>query len=259
MSHYSIQTVIFVLCHLAVNPTGSQLLNPGQIQKLSDFLGMVKPLIWCNVRGHPAKFYQRTMKARLKTSLAVKFLADNISNIHENLVICADEFEKKDILDIYVNSDRFKNTIGRPWLVIFSESENEISETLKNMTIPVDRRLFFHDNQAMTLSEMYTINDITVVKNLAFWANDNSTLISLEGEDFLKRRADFMGIRLRAVLEDQRPYIFFKDHQFPPPGSQEGGEDHYEIGSLNVTSGMFLDILGVLEEELNFTTTILRR
>ena len=74
---------------------------------------------------------------------------------------------------------------------------------------------------------------------------------------FLTRRLNFQGQHLKAVVEDQYPYIMFK--QYPVPDKQDESDELYNIDRFNAVHGLFHDILKALGSQMNFTWSLYRR
>jgi len=64
--------------------------------------------------------------------------------------------------------------------------------------------------------------------------------------NFLTRRSDFQGMVLKGLIEEQGPFVTFSAHKIPEmpvvPVGFPPERITYDIGSLNVTQGSFIDV-----------------
>ena len=126
-------------------------------------------------------------------------------------------------------------------------------QSSKEFNISINEKIFFLYLDSFTIWEMFSINGIKSRTKLGT-IQKNSFIYELNVEKtFLKRRRNFKGIVLNAMTEISAPYVVLDSNLELLP---------YNNQMYNVThkvNGIYISILKMLEENLNFTTNFYKR
>lgn len=238
------------------------------IKYLQDHLRLRNAAVLCNFSRSDKEFYRELMKTGTRT-LAVNL--NHYRHAHEletHVLLCADDMSEGDFLDIFNATNRFESSRnGHVWVVLHS-AENVfvpdlISKTGNGIDLDIDQEVYFFNQGSLELKEFYRVNGIPMLNTVYRYKElaDGSVTIreNQPRTSYLKRRQDLEGVLLKVVVEDQTPYIDFKEYPVPPRPFDPDEPEVYPIDVFNATSGMFIDILHLLGKELNFSTTLFRR
>ncbi len=123
--------------------------------------------------------------------------------------------------------------------------------------------MYFLNVDSLTVTERYMTNGHSV-------ENPIGRILSSEGrvryrqeatESFLRRRSDFGGVPLKAMIEPDVPYLTFdRGVKKEETGWVEDRRGHpIKLLDRSGVSGLFFDVLRVLEKDMNFTTELYTR
>ena len=151
-----------------------------------------------------------------------------------------------------------ENYHGTLFLITHNQSFEELLHDIAIQT-KIDQKVFIlKKDSRQEIYEAYTINDLSVKKKLG-----NIDLITNRFEwqtnvhsDFIKRRSDFHGLVLKAMVEfsgldmNAHPSYLVNAPYFQ-------NNESYQVNGF--TYGLFNDILEIMQDELNFTTVLYKR
>ena len=181
------------------------------------------------------KQYARINNDFSKANLANIVKIDMIAILHD-----ANEF-----LDLHKTVMKAISTLV---LVIH---EKIFSLVYNEMTIPLDKKVYFIKQSTKEVFESYQVNDHKVQKKLGrFFQNkfiwDKSII-----EDFLERRSDFGGQNLKVMVAESGNALSI-DMSYITKALYFQNNKTFLVS--NFTSGIYKDILQNMQSQLNFTT-----
>ena len=216
----------------------------------------IRPMLkYIHFQPNPLIMCHNSTKDVFKTSpRAVRISRHDLSDFHYEAVFCVKNPEE--LNKLYVESDEFRPTKRKSWLIILL---NDYETNRIDLKIDIDKRVFFYNRRNLSLHELYTINEYRISRLLGSIIpvrnGAKHVYKRVEKHPFLKRRSNFWGQNLAAVVEDQQPFIMFKPYIVP----KAIDSNHYSLETLDVTYGLFYDVLKLMKKSLNFTTTLTRR
>ena len=122
----------------------------------------------------------------------------------------------------------------------------------------IHQKIYLFKKDTQELYEAYKINEV-IVKNKIGNIDSNTGKFKWQPHltpDFIKRRSNFHGIVLKGMTEfsglnmNANPKYFENEHF-------QNNETYYLVTGL--TYGLFNDVLGILQDRLNFTTQLYKR
>lgn len=164
-------------------------------------------------------------------------------------IICINQSNLDGLAETF---QRFSSwSTGHPWIFV----GHPLDQLKDLLTIDIDKRIYFFDDVTNQLTEYYTINNRTIDRALGHVMIDSTSgLASFTptcNNYFLARRSNFEGATLFGLTDFQAPYTVFDNNQLNFEGDQEF------ISMDNVTrTGIFTDLLAILERHLNFKTAV---
>ncbi len=196
--------------------------------------------------------YATIRKAVMQDTLDQAVGFDKRVTEEDSLIYCLSH--KRSDIDKLLMSDNGRHAVGNIWVLI-GKTEEVVSMNT-NLCVNINRLVYFLDTVTGRLTETYSIANMTVSSVLGHighggsihWERDNNVL---------NRRADFMGLHLRAGSfavgapmisysnEDRKHFRWTKDRK----------------GSLvadvtdETASGAFVEVMDVLQSALNFSTS----
>ena len=236
---------------------------------LKEHLRLRNVAVLCNFSRSDGAFYRDAMKTGTRT-LAVN--ARHYHHAHEfetHVFLCADDLGEVEFLDVFNSTNRFESSRnGHVWIVIHSAQSSFVSQLISKdgngaIDLGIDQEVYFFDLDDLVLREFYAVNGVSMLNTVYRYQEVTGGGIAVRENQprtsYLKRRQDLKGVVLRVVVEDQTPYIAFKEMKAPAKPANPDAPEVYSIDRFNATSGMFIDILALLGKELNFSTTLFRR
>ncbi len=169
----------------------------------------------------------------------------------ENVIYCADENSDKYLLNHQLEA---RNT------VLIYGSEKALKIFYENYAkVYINMRVYFLSNDTGMLKESYYVNGQTVT-------NELGKVVGQEFEwttnikDTLPRRANFHGSSFKVVGYQSAPLIFFSKHALSNVKWREDRKKSM-VGYVHhkQAKGTFADTLGLVRQDLNFTTTVVLR
>lgn len=218
------------------------------------------------ISGEPVAF-----NAKLQWELARKdVFSKTIMHLDRNKIMNATTIILADKLNTMANFHKILNEsffnkpgIGKvlvgqnyPILIIYNTSQ-EVKAIMKAPPIKINQMIFFLNITSQLLIEMYNINGYIVTNQVGKFVKSRTKFSSNSRiNNLIARRSDFHGQTLIAVVEKQLPFNVFETGfenkaKFYPENST------YEIRGF--TSGLFFEVLQLLEKELNFTAMVYKR
>ena len=244
-----IASVIAVCC-----ACGSEV-NTDLILAVSRHMRLHKILILCKVNASISNGIVRTFSKDGRT-VSVRQNTHALSSKEietNNLIICGNDFAQSEIrLMIKLNPAA---GVHLPWIIL-----KTLGDSADDLQFRIDQRVFIFDSVSNVLSETYVINNISVQKNLYKFVKsgtDFEVKHLIPGQDFLKRRSNFMGKQLTVMTDMQKPFIIFE----VPSNTQDNvlysksGDKLLKLDE-STTDGLISRLFyNILRREMNFTTT----
>ena len=172
----------------------------------------------------------------------------NRSSGYQNVVIFVKKSSKITRLQNQLQDLKFA-------LLIFEE-ENNFGLFYDSLKIKIHQEIYFL--KITTLYEMYQVNNNLIQRKLGKW-NQSSNKFEWNhtvNPHFTKRRGNFYGIHLMAMTETEGKSIEFdSNYQTRAPFFREN--DTYYVNDY--TQGIYHDVLKIMQNRLNFTTSLYKR
>ena len=143
-----------------------------------------------------------------------------------------------------------------PLVITSIEEEKELK--LKEISIPIDKEVYFLDQNSLKIYEAYSVNNIKITRYLGQFDKNGQNFISANdiSNSVIERRGNFYGIELICMLEHYPPLINlpvdFKSHV-----SYFSNNQTYDL--TNIVTGAYIDILHSMEKIYNFSTKFYHR
>ncbi len=124
--------------------------------------------------------------------------------------------------------------------------------------VRIDQEVFVINAKNKSVLDVYSINNSTVSSVVGTF----DTVFNLKYSDpewsrsVHKRRQDFKGLHLKAMTEQQRPYLVFESN-FKTEAKFSEKDQTYDV--TDFVSGMYYEILMVMAKNLNFTVSFHKR
>ena len=150
----------------------------------------------------------------------------------------------KDIQSIIQDPDR-KCLSG----IIFIDDMN----LLKDLPTKINQDIKFVNREDWKVYEHYKINDKIIMNELGA-LDDTFQYIPKLNLSFEERRGNFQGYHLKAMTEEESPYIIFSNLS-----SAEFDQQSQTYDVTKSVQGLYYDMFLILQETLNFTATLHKR
>ena len=136
------------------------------------------------------------------------------------------------------------------FLLVISQNDSLLDQ---NEEINIDQQIYFLTS-SLNLYEKYTINNILIKQKLGHFVGSFYTPEEAIEQNFQKRRHNFHGFKLIALIGEEGNYITIESFKNAPyfPSNQT-----YDVTGL--VEGPILNIWMTLEKKLNFTTEMYTR
>ena len=143
-------------------------------------------------------------------------------------------------------------------ILVITEVQNESELEAIDVSINIDMN--FMDIESLKVYETYNINNKKITKYLGqFEATKSQRLRFSEQQNVLpiaRRRANFHGIQLNAMVELEPPIIMFPD-DYASRAPYFPNNQTYDM--TEITTGYFMHVLKSMEQVYNFTTKLYKR
>ena len=246
--------VILNLCSL-VQCYDEQIPSSIRIFALMNEFNIKNPTILYN-HTSPKNHYQK-----------IKFVKE-LSNLdhtirHDNTMV--DQMNYHPDIILTTNLDDLKLEFTNENIATLVVTQIQKEEDLNSVNIPIDKQIYFVDEVSWKTYESYTINEIQITKLLGQLQIANSTsnvekVQFVESKHYIssfeRRRSNFHGVRLNAMVEEQSRKIKFP-HDFATNTNFFKNNQTYDM--TNVIDGVYIDVLLTLEKTLNFSTKLYLR
>ena len=150
----------------------------------------------------------------------------------------------KDVLSIIQDPER-KISSG----IIFIDD----IKTLSGLPSKINQDIKFVNQADWKVYEHYKINDEIITNQMGFFDNAFQ-YIPKSNVAFEERRRNFHGYHLKAMTEEESPYMFFSDL---PKAKFDQKSQTYDV--TKSSQGLYYDMFLILQEMLNFTATLHKR
>jgi hypothetical protein len=161
------------------------------------------------------------------------------------------------ILDSIVN---IANHIKSDCKILVFSGPDIINEIISTAIPEINHEVYYIDVESLVVYDAYKINDQTIITKLGTFQDIGSNYTFLSdsvNSSFLKRRSDFNGITLNAMVEIEKPTLWIVDPDYKNNVPYHAENDTYDVTGL--TNGIFHETLMALQAELNFSTNIYKR
>ena len=128
-------------------------------------------------------------------------------------------------------------------------------KVLTNLTTKINQDIKFVNQEDWKVYEHYKINDKIIMNELGA-LDDTFQYIPKLNLRFEERRRNFHQYHLKAMTEEESPYIIFSNFSLAEFDQQS---QTYDVTKSRYTQGMYYDMFLILQETLNFTATLHKR
>ena len=123
---------------------------------------------------------------------------------------------------------------------------------MEDLSTTINQEIQFVDIRSWEVYEHYTVNNEKVQRKLGFF-DKKFKYIPSTLQPFVQRRGNFQGYHLKAITEEDSPYIKINLSS----ANFDGINQVYDVTG-NV-EGMYYDLFRILQEQLNFTSSLYKR
>ena len=123
---------------------------------------------------------------------------------------------------------------------------------MENLSTKINQDIQFVNTESWEVYEHYTVNNKKIQTKLGFF-DKNFKYIPTTLQSFVQRRGNFQGHHLRAITEEDFPYIKID------LSSAKYDETNQVYDVTQKVEGMYYDMFLILKEQLNFTASIHKR
>ena len=145
-----------------------------------------------------------------------------------------------------------------PTSLIVILEENELDYALQSIEVSIEKEALFVIESTSEVYEAYRINDRTIKRKLGQINQFDGNFVWKDNveQDFIKRRANFQGVNLKAMTETTGNELAL-DPKYLEEAPYFPSNETYEVSKY--TYGIYFDVLMELQRELNFTTVLYKR
>ena len=140
------------------------------------------------------------------------------------------------------------NTVENSFGLIFVNRIQEFDDMQTN----INQDFKFVDMQTWKVYEHYEINKKNIKNELGFF-DESFNYVSIIKHTFAERRSNFQGYHMKAMVEESLPFNTIDLSS----SDLDTATQTYDV--TNSVEGMFYDIFLVMQEYLNFTSTLHKR
>ena len=126
-------------------------------------------------------------------------------------------------------------------------------KVLTNLPTKINQDIKFVNQEDWKVYEHYKVNDKIIMNELGV-LDDTFQYIPKLNLRFEERRRNFQGYHLKAMTEEESPYIIFSNLSWAEFDQQS---QTYDVTKL--VHGMYYDMFFILQEMLNFTASLHKR
>ena len=123
---------------------------------------------------------------------------------------------------------------------------------MEDLSTKINQEIKFVNTRSWEVYEHYTVNNEKVQGKLGFF-DKNFKYIPSTLQPFVQRRGNFQGYHMKAITEKDPPAIKINLSS----GNYDGINQVYDVTG-NV-EGMYFDMFQILQEQLNFTSSLYKR
>ncbi len=233
---------------------------------IMDHLSLESPIIFGNLN-------QTRMFRGLVKDLSKKDNYMQVTNSFDILALKSHIIKESGIWLDYQNLDPVKTALtevidndsrigaAMPFLVLITDIQD-----MDGFSLMIDQNVFFLTESTLDLYECYEIANRRIVNHFGHF-NSTKQAFVIESDtdsnpgkpgDFLARRSNFYKLEMKVATDFFAPFILIKDgYRDADNKISEVVPDTYEVTGM--VSGMFHDILTVIQQELNFTVRYFNR
>ena len=136
----------------------------------------------------------------------------------------------------------------------------DIDGTLSSeeLSINIGQEVYFYDKTTAEVLEAYDINGLKIKRVLGYYQDKNKsfTWTSSKNQNIFRRRGNFHGLKLKAMVEHFYPTAIIDKKYIEKARFFKSNQTYLMNGFVK---GIYIDILEHLQENLNFTTTLYKR
>ena len=125
-------------------------------------------------------------------------------------------------------------------------------KAIEGLSTKINQDIQFVNTESWEVYEHYTVNNEKIQTKLGFF-DKNFKYIPTTLQSFVQRRGNFQGHHLKAITEEDIPYIKID------LSSANYDETNQVYDVTQKVEGMYYDMFLILKEQLNFTTSIHKR
>ena len=191
----------------------------------------------------------------------VYLVPSKISQLEEQtktiaLVTCAKSSQDIEIINKLVGKKHFAR--HKP-LVIFHQNQSVIQHLTHNISI--NQHVYTVNYEKQTIVETYSVNGFNIVRQIGSYVVDNPNKVKYTKDKRVhmsteKKRANFMGLHFNIMAQNDILYAHFDDNYKSLAKFHENNQT-YDV--TNFASGMTINLLRSLSEQLNFTYSLYDR
>ena len=128
----------------------------------------------------------------------------------------------------------------------------------EELSMNIDQEVYFFDETSEEVFEAYEINNMKIKRNLGHYNTKNNSFHwnSNKYQTIFRRRANFHGLTLKAIVEPFPPSVFV-DNNYKENARFIKSNQTYLLNGF--VKGVNIDILEHLQDRLNFSTDLYKR
>ena len=184
--------------------------------------------------------FQNALKP-IKISKSLDKTSEEVAE--ENVIFCPDSSIGSGTLDMILSSDiKNKVALNHDWIFVLPNNQS-LSKVCQS-DIGIEQRIYFYVESDDFFTECYKINGEIRVNQ-----------IPTNSDDFLLRRSNFGGKIFNILSSTQAPYVLYNKpiETIGDITLSKSGDEIYHIKDRHESfSGMFMDVLTILEQNMNF-------
>ena len=204
-------------------------------------------------------------KSDLDNVRILKYLsqANQIVRISEHLkkIPTAHEQIQNIIIDVDYNGPTLLQYI-QPLLndricIILSLQNHQFNEMYNKLNVKINQKVYLFKSSTKEVYETYNINDIHIKRKLGqIYLNNTFMWDNNVNSNFIKRRSNFQGLTLKGMVEFV-PGLMQADADYTKKAKYNSNNETYFMNGYQ--SGLFDEVLQILQSRLNFSTLLYKR
>ena len=124
--------------------------------------------------------------------------------------------------------------------------------------LEIDQRVYLFQKSTQEVYETYVINKVRVQRKLGYI--DQFVKVFLWSDDvnsnFVRRRSNFHGVTMKAMTESVGKNLIL-DEEYKTKAPYVPKDQTFIVNEF--ASGLYMEVLGILQDRLNFTTVLYKR